>query len=102
MPSLTLSATARHRWSVAARILAGTLGAYGVTSLGTVTLSLMLAALGMARGEATTAATLSSFLLFAIIAMAVFHADSPARAWRSLIMAAVPLALLGWLLMPAR
>jgi hypothetical protein len=64
-----------------ARILAVTLGAYALTSLATVALSLLLARLGMARIEAVTAATLASFAIFAMAAMAAFHARSPARAW---------------------
>lgn len=99
---LTALFAARHRWSVASRTLAGTLGAYGVTALGTVALSLVLAALGMARAEAVTAATLASYAVFAIIAMAVFHAASPARAWAWLVGVAVPLALLTWLLTATR
>lgn len=64
-----------------ARILAVTLGAYGLTSLATVALSLALARLGMDKVEAVTAATLASFLIFAITAMAAFHARSALRAW---------------------
>lgn len=67
--------------SLIARILAVTLGSYGMTSLVTVALSLMLCTLGMNRVEAVTAATLSSFLIFAIAAMAAFHARHPAFAW---------------------
>lgn len=67
--------------STPSRVLAGTLGAYGVTSLATIVLSLSLARLGMAKVEAVTAATLASFLIFAVIAMAVFHARSATRGW---------------------
>ncbi|HUD28895.1 MAG TPA: hypothetical protein VMQ93_08490 [Novosphingobium sp.] len=91
----------RHRLSVAARTLAGTLGAYGATVQVTVAASLVLARLGMARVEAVTAATLASFAVFAAISMAVFHARSVARAWLWLAATALPLALLGWLLGPA-
>jgi hypothetical protein len=96
MPNLSL------RWSVAARTLAGTLGAYALASLITVALSLALARLGMVRVEATTAATLASYAIFAAIAMSVFHARSAAKAWLGLVIAALPLALAIWLLMPAR
>lgn len=92
---------ARYRWSVAARTLAGTLGAYGVTALATVALSLILAAFGMNRAEAVTAATLGSYALFAVVAMTVFHAKSALRAWLGLTAAALPLMLLARLLMPA-
>ena len=102
MPKSIFSTAARHRWSVASRTLAGTLGAYVVAALATVALSLVLAGCGMARSEAVTAATLASFILFAAIAMTVFHASSPARAWRGLALAAMPLALTVWLLLPAQ
>ncbi|TCM16508.1 hypothetical protein EDF56_10787 [Novosphingobium sp. PhB165] len=92
----------RHRWSVASRTIAGTLGAYAVTALGTVAVSLVLAALGVTRSEAVTAATLASYAVFAVVAMAVFHAASPMRAWALLIGAAVPLSLIVWFLGPAR
>lgn len=87
---------ARHRWSVASRTVAGTLGAYAVTALATVALSLVLAALGMVRVEAVTAATLASYAIFACVAMTVFHARSAGRAWLGLVAAALPLALLAW------
>ncbi|WP_221889490.1 hypothetical protein [Sphingomonas sp. IC081] len=93
---------ARRRWTVASRTLAGTLGAYGVTAIGTAALSLVLAALGMDRAEAVTAATLASYAVFAVIAIAVFHAASPARAWGGLLAAAAPLGLICWLLATPR
>lgn len=79
-----------------ARILAVTLGAYGLTAQVTVVLSLLLAALGLSRVEAVIAATLASFAVFAIISMAVFHAASVARAWLWLAVVAVPLAIVQW------
>ncbi|MDR7154788.1 hypothetical protein J2W40_001603 [Sphingobium xenophagum] len=88
--AIAMSKQARHRWSVAARSLAGTLGAYGVTALFTAALSLLLARIGMDRVEAVTAATLLSFAVFALIAMAVFHARSAVRAWIWLIGASIP------------
>lgn len=69
------------RWSVASRILAGTLGAYGITALAITALSVLLARSGVDRVEAVTATTLASFLLLAIISMAAFHAHSVARCW---------------------
>ncbi|WP_235037664.1 MULTISPECIES: hypothetical protein [unclassified Novosphingobium] len=86
----------------AARTLAGTLGAYGLTVQVTVVLSFLLARAGMERVEAVTAATLASFAVFAAISMAVFHARSAGRAWLWLVMTAAPLALLGWGLGPVR
>lgn len=78
----------------AARVLAGTLGAYGVTVLATVALSKALIGFGMARVEAVTATTLASFALFAAVAMAVFHAPSVWRTWLWLAATAAPLAIM--------
>lgn len=97
---IRLTQRARGHWSVAFRIVAGTLGAYALTSLVTVALSLLLARMGMDRVEAVTAATLASFAIFAGVAMAAFHARSAARAWGWLIGLSAPLCLLSWLLMP--
>lgn len=91
-----------RRWSVASRTVAGTLGAYGLTSLATIALSLLLGALGMASAQAVIAATLASFAIFAFVAMAVFHAQSARRAWQGLVLAAAPLGMLLWLLWPQR
>lgn len=84
----------------AVRILAVTLGAYGLTALVTMALSLALAGLGMARVEAVTAATLASFAIFACLSMMAFHARSVARIWAIFVMVSVPLALLIWLCGP--
>lgn len=97
---IRLTQQARGHWSVAFRIFAGTLGAYALTSLATVALSLLLARMAMDRVEAVTAATLASFAIFAVIAMAAFHARNAARAWGWLFGLAPPLGLLSWLLMP--
>jgi uncharacterized membrane protein len=88
-----LSDPARRRWSMTSRVLAGTLGTYGLTSLATAALALLLARSGMAQVEAVYAATLGSFLLFTVIVMAVFNARSMVRAWLWLFAFAVPLAL---------
>lgn len=90
--------TPRPRLAVASRTIAGTLGAYGLTSLITIALSLLLARAGMAKTEAVIAATLASFAVFAVIAMAVFHAVSVTRAWLWLIGAAVSIGLAAYLL----
>ena len=83
--------------STPSRVLAGTLGAYGVTSLVTAALSVVLARLGMGKVEAVTAATLASFLIFAVIAMAVFHARSALRGWAWLTAAALFSGLIWYL-----
>ncbi|WIW90225.1 hypothetical protein K3M67_19420 (plasmid) [Sphingobium sp. V4] len=90
---IDLNGQTRGRGSIFLRVLAGTLGAYGLTSLATVALSLLLVGIGMNRVEAVTAAALASFVIFAVVAMAVFHAPSAVHAWRWLLAFAVPLAL---------
>lgn len=97
---IRLNEQVRRHWSVVSRIVAGTLGAYALTSLVTVVLSLLLALLGMDRVEAVTAVTLASFAVFAGLAMTVFHTRSAARAWAWLFCLSAPLGLLSWLLMP--
>lgn len=97
---IRVSKSARARWDVTFRVLAGTFGAYALTSLTTVALSLVMATFGMDRVEAVTAATLASFAIFAGIAIAAFHARSAGRAWGWLFALAVPPGLLTWLLMP--
>ena len=96
---IRLTQQARGHWSVAFRIVAGAFGAYTLTSLVTVALSLLLARIGMGPVEAVTAATLASFAIFAGVAMAAFHARSAARAWGWLFGIVAPLGLLSWLLM---
>lgn len=84
----------RFAQSAASRIVAGTLGAYAVAALLTVALSLLLAKMGVSRVEAVTGATLASFALFAVAAMAVFHARDAVRAWVGLLAAGLPAGLL--------
>lgn len=91
---------ARRRWSVAFRIVAGTIGAYALTSLTTAAFSLLLNRAGMDRVEAVTTATLGSFAFFAVIAMAAFHARSALRAWAWLLALSLLPALGIFLMMP--
>ncbi len=92
--------TARRRWSVASRTAAAVIGGYALTSLLTLALSLLLPVLGMARPEALLAATVASFLVYAAVIMAAFHARSAARAWAMIAIAAVPAAIVVALLLP--
>jgi hypothetical protein len=97
---IRLSGPVHTRLSVAFRVLAGTLGAYGLASLATVALSLILARQGMHRLEAVYASTLASFAIFSAIAIAAFNARSAARAWGWLLAFAVPIGLVALLLLP--
>ncbi|WP_157222474.1 hypothetical protein [Novosphingobium sp. AP12] len=76
-----MRAPAMERWSLASRVLAGTLGAYALTALLTAALSVLLIQFGVDPVEAATGATISSFAVFTVAAMAVFHARSVMKAW---------------------
>ena len=78
------------RWSLTSRVLAATVGGYAFTSLLTLAVPLTLGVLGMNRAQALLAATTASFLVYAVIVMAVFHARSAARAWAGLVLASLP------------
>lgn len=99
-PPRLRSDRASYRWSVASRTLAGVGGGYAVTSLFNLALPLMLGAAGVNAPQALLATTMSSFLLYAAIILAVFQARSATRAWAWLIGAALPLAAAALLLWP--
>lgn len=82
-----------ERWSLASRVLAGTLGAYALTALLTSALAVLLIRLGVDPVEAATGATIASFAAFAVAAMSVFHARSVLRAWVWLAAICAPCAL---------
>lgn len=87
------------RITVTSRILAAALGGYVLTSLIAVALFLLLRRQGMAQDAALLAPTLGSFIIYAAIIMAVFHARSATRAWLWMIGISLPVALLvGFLL----
>ncbi len=89
-----MKADIKHRLAVTSRIIAGALGGYVLTSLIAVALFLLLRGQGLARDEALLAPTLVSFVIYAGIVMAVFHARSATRAWLWVIGASVPIAVL--------
>lgn len=67
-----------YRLAVASRVLAAIPLNYGLTAIIT---GLLARHLPMAAAEASIAATLASFAIFALIAMAIFHARSTIRVW---------------------
>lgn len=94
-----LSPAARRRWSVTSRALAAILGGYAFIWLLTAALSLLLPrAFGMSPFDAVLAATMSSFLVWAVIAMAAFHARSARRPWAWLLAGGLACMCLLWLL----
>jgi hypothetical protein len=89
-----------RRRSVASRVLAAAGGGYALTSLLTLAVPLLLAAAGIDRAQALLATTMGSFVAYAVIVMAVFHARSATRAWIWLAGAAVPPAIVTAILLP--
>lgn len=97
---LTATDAARRRWSIAARVLAATLGGYAVTSLLTLTVPLVLGIFGVNQAQALLAVTTASFPVYAAVVMAVFHARSAMHAWALLAITASLLGVVVWLLLP--
>jgi hypothetical protein len=94
------AAGGRGRWSLVSRILAALVGGYAFTSLLTLALTVSLPAFGIPRAEALLAASMSSFLVYTAVIMAVVHASSATRAWRGLLIGAVPWVLVLALQLP--
>lgn len=67
-----------YRFAVFGRVLAAIPANYVLTSIVT---ALLARHLPMARQEATVAAMLASFAIFAVIALAIFYARSALRVW---------------------
>lgn len=82
-----------YRANVAARALAGTLGAYGVASLLAVATARLWPA---GRIEAIVPGTLLAFAVMPAVTLWAFLARSPMRAWAGLLAMAVPLAGAAW------
>ena len=76
-----------RRLSIASRMIAAIFGGYAVTALETLALSLTLPFIGVGRAEAVFATTMVSFLIYAAVIMAVFHARSALRAWIGIVVA---------------
>ena len=92
--------SARHHWSVVSRLLAAIVGGYALTSLLTLAGPLLFSAANLSQAQALHAITMASFLVYAGIVIAVFHACSATRAWTWLTVAAAPPAIVIALLLP--
>ncbi|MCZ2497570.1 PepSY domain-containing protein [Xylophilus sp. Kf1] len=91
-----------HRMSVASRLAAASLGGYALAALAASVAALALPRLTDAgRADGVMVASLSSFAVYAALALWVFHARSARRAWAGLgagaAVAVVLLGLLKWL-----
>jgi hypothetical protein len=87
----------RYRGNVAARVLAGSLGAYGVASC----LAIAVARLGAGgRIDAVIAGTLSAYLAVPAVAVWAFLARGPWRAWGGVVVLAALFGALAWMIGP--
>ena len=82
------------RWNVAARVMAALPANYLLTSIVTACIARLLP---MPPAEASIAATLFSFALFALIALTAFGMRSIARLWLWMVVAAAVLGGGLWL-----
>jgi len=94
----SLTSEHKYRLSVASRVVAAIGGGYALVSLLTIALSLLLPRIGIDQAQTMLASSMASFVVYAVVIMAVFHARSATRAWVILIVANAPLALVAALL----
>ncbi|MFC3443674.1 DUF3649 domain-containing protein [Sphingobium rhizovicinum] len=87
-------------WPLLSRIMAAVIGGYVLASALALLATLALPWLGVSTADALHAATMASFLLYAAIIMAVFHASSATRAWLGLVAVAAPAGLILWIVQP--
>jgi hypothetical protein len=77
-------------WEIASRTVAAIAGGYGFIWLMTPALSLLLPrVMDITPFDSVLAVTMASFLVWAIAAMAVFHARSVIRAWTGLLLGSI-------------
>lgn len=83
----------RYRANVAARVVAGTIGAYAVAALFAAALARLLP---MPRAEAVIPATLLAFFVGPAVTIWAFLARGPWRAWAGVIALGAALAAIAW------
>jgi hypothetical protein len=83
----------KYRANVAARAVAGTLGAYAVAALFAAALARLLP---MPRVEAVMPATLLAFFVGPAVTIWAFLAHSPWRAWAGVIALGAAFAAIAW------
>lgn len=88
---------ASYRWLVASRSVAAIFGGYVLAAAWAACMSLWLQKTGMARVDAVSTATMSSFVVHLCAAIWVFAVASTRRAWIGIVLPAALLAALAWL-----
>ena len=86
---------------MASRAVAAVGGGYALAAAFAAAAALGFQYLGLGRGDATMAATMASFIVYAVAAMWCFGCASARRAWAGCAIPALGLALLAWLLKSA-
>jgi len=87
----------RYRGNVAARVLAGSLGAYGVAAC----LAVAVARLGASeRIDGVIAGTLCAYLAVPAVAIWAFLARGPWRAWGGVVVLVALFGALAWMIGP--
>jgi hypothetical protein len=94
MPPSEKMSTRADRWSVASRTVAAVVGGYAFTSLLVIAISVLLPRFGIDQAETLFAATMASFLIYAVAIMAVFQARTATRAWMGLLLFSIAPAII--------
>lgn len=89
----------RYRWAVASRAIAAIGGGYVLAATSAGALGLLAYRSGwLPRADATTAATMFSFVLFAVAALWAFGCSSARRAWLGIALPSAVFACVIWML----
>lgn len=89
-----------YRARVASRAVAAIGGGYALAAATAAAGAVGFQAFGMARVDATMAATMLAFVVYAIAAMWAFGCATAVRAWLGIALPAGALALIAWMLAP--
>ncbi|MEJ5030478.1 DUF3649 domain-containing protein [Comamonas sp. MYb69] len=89
-----------YRARVASRAIAAIGGGYALAAASAAAGAVGFQELGMARVDATMAATMLAFVVYAIAAMWAFGCATALRAWLGIALPAGALALIAWVLAP--
>lgn len=89
--------TARQRWAIASRVLAATCGGYALAAVSSTALAYGLPLIaGISRAQGVLVATLLSFVIYTVAALAVFCARSATRAWAGLTIITLCSTAIAW------
>ena len=93
---MILKEETRYRWMVASRVFIAAIGGYALTSAATIFLAMVWP---LPKAQAVMAATMVSFVLYAVVVIWVFSVASARRAWIGVIGATLVLSVIDWLML---